>query len=722
MGMAASQARLLTLTARLADNELRSQTINNAKMRLATQSAQASDDYVRALNNATYKFTNYDATGAMVNQALTFNALTTYSPYNTQYGLVNAANQLLVSESEAIIFDRNKTNLDAYLKEHGLVYDTTYFDRFDTNPVTNFAYPEPFDKLDGVTLKKYYEEYNSYETSIEVEKYERLYSSFSQANDNLSLVGEGLFKQYITKNDGTFSDKGAGITETGPHNVSNPLTQENPYKIDLSGSTISEIVNKFKNAFSGNNAYNINRLKAGNYVYQDALDYCEQLIQGIQLSGGNLVVNEPCSLTFDPVTNIYSIDGGDIKFKVADDGSGKIDTYPESPDATKGIGTYLDYSGLKRSEEDTTSTPPITMTFNEPTDPTTLSTISAFINSLNYTLSDDPSMTYKYKMDNNGNVTKSYQIKDLDKAKGYLDDSFDAIIIRLLSRVNPEVFTNAVQNDPKNLYCNLDDTCGGTGKSYREIIVDYDRTRNEFLEYIFGESPAYDDVIDDIKNAKEYTMKEAVDGSTPVKLYNGKDDTRPVTGSNLKDIEFVLQYMKQRPLSCGENFETVIKKYLIDDLIDEYGTPKYAWIDENDKTSNQENADAKAQWYTNLFKRMQQGYKVLENGLANSTEWIEYALESGTVFMEQVDSAFVWNALDYKTCTRITEETDDVAVARAEAEYNRAMNDIKTKDNFYDLELKNIDTEHNALQTEYDVIKGVINKNIERNFKFNQSA
>ena len=35
MGMAASQARLLTITARLADNELKSQSINNAKMRLA---------------------------------------------------------------------------------------------------------------------------------------------------------------------------------------------------------------------------------------------------------------------------------------------------------------------------------------------------------------------------------------------------------------------------------------------------------------------------------------------------------------------------------------------------------------------------------------------------------------------------------------------------------------------------------------------------------------
>ena len=50
MGMAASQARLLTITARLADNELRSQTINNAKMRLAAQSSQVSENYINALN------------------------------------------------------------------------------------------------------------------------------------------------------------------------------------------------------------------------------------------------------------------------------------------------------------------------------------------------------------------------------------------------------------------------------------------------------------------------------------------------------------------------------------------------------------------------------------------------------------------------------------------------------------------------------------------------
>ena len=179
--------------------------------------------------------------------------------------------------------------------------------------------------------------------------------------------------------------------------------------------------------------------------------------------------------------------------------------------------------------------------------------------------------------------------------------------------------------------------------------------------------------------------------------------------------------MNAQGLAPSETFLTVVKEFVVDQIIDEYGTPKYAWVDSTD-TNNEGNADAKAQWYTNLFNRMSKGYKALENGLASSPQWIEYALESGIVTMEQVDGTYQWQGLDYKACARITEETDDAAVAKAEAEYSRAMNDIEAKDNIYDLELKNIDTEHSSLQTEYDSIKGVISKNIERTFNFYKNA
>ena len=168
--------------------------------------------------------------------------------------------------------------------------------------------------------------------------------------------------------------------------------------------------------------------------------------------------------------------------------------------------------------------------------------------------------------------------------------------------------------------------------------------------------------------------------------------------------------------------KSVLESFMSDLMLDVLGEPKYAWVDKTDP-ANIGNADAKAQWLTNLFNRMQKGYKVLENGLAKSEEWLEYAFESGLVSMEQVDLSYNWVSMDYKSCSSIYEETDNsAAVSKAEAKYNRAMNDIKQKDSMFDLQLKNIDTEHSALQTEYDVIKEVMKKNIERTMKFDQNG
>ena len=51
-----------------------------------------------------------------------------------------------------------------------------------------------------------------------------------------------------------------------------------------------------------------------------------------------------------------------------------------------------------------------------------------------------------------------------------------------------------------------------------------------------------------------------------------------------------------------------------------------------------------------------------------------------------------------------------------EAKYTEDMLIIKNQDNKIDLQLKKLDTEHTALQTEYDSLKNVIDKNIEKSF------
>jgi hypothetical protein len=323
------------------------------------------------------------------------------------------------------------------------------------------------------------------------------------------------------------------------------------------------------------------------------------------------------------------------------------------------------------------------------------STINELLDGLTY---NDGTKNYTYASSTTGGVTTYYEVSKFSKGT----EATEA-----LKTLNEELlelsYSYVDYNKLAELIMNQNELTANEKTNYSAFLTDaaisaandYSTTRNNFFDLIF-----------DAKSID--TVKELISKGT-------------ISETSLSDVDYVLTACKENELTISEQFKTVVKSYFVDKMIEETGEPKYAWIDSTD-TQNTGNADSKAQWYTNLFTRMQQGYKTLENGLANSTQWLEYALESGIVTMEQVDKSYNWDSLDYKACTRITEVTDDAAVAKAEAEYNRAMNDIESKDNIYDIQLKNIDTEHTALQTEYDSIKTVISKNIERNFKFNQSA
>ncbi len=61
MGMSASQARLLSITSRMNDIELRSQQISNTKIRLADESEQVANNYTRALNASKLTYTDYSS-------------------------------------------------------------------------------------------------------------------------------------------------------------------------------------------------------------------------------------------------------------------------------------------------------------------------------------------------------------------------------------------------------------------------------------------------------------------------------------------------------------------------------------------------------------------------------------------------------------------------------------------------------------------------------------
>ena len=729
MGMAASQARLLTITARLADNELRSQTINNAKMRLSTQSSQASENYINALNNATMKFSNYDVNGEAVSQNLTFNALTAYSSYNTQYGLANASGQLLVSESEAAMFKNAGGNLNKYLQAHGLEYTTTYFENIGA--MKNDAYPTPFNNISVEDLKSYYEQYSSFESSLELQNFQSSYKAFIKETANLNKAVSTALKSYLVN--GTDSLDLVVKNDDIQFNV----PDEAPIKFGINKDDIKS----FKNAFKGTNSNNYNIVKLKNEGLISETDYksLEAKINNIKYTERTMHnagdtdpttvkgIQRADAIDFSAAedtkagTITYTIDG-DVKI-VVDKSTGKVksceyttggQTVSESDTNKRTLG----YAGEEKSIDDAIKKEN-GVSFKD------------FVNNLYYTETVDSETSNSFfSLTGDGTEESPYQAfeggivnsTDTSKVKEFYNDLADEIINSIMNSVNKEKFAQILIdkagksndgkfNELKDMGINLDAYIPGLENvTLAQQLTNYQTAKDTFLDTIF-DSESKNQVVEDLQSNRVISYIDE----------NGETKQVTVTPENLTDIDFILQYLKQSNLTQSNSFNTIIKQHIVETMIENNGTPKYAWVDSND-TSNKDNADTKAQWYTNLFKRMQQGYKAIENGLASSSQWMEYALESGIVTLEQVDKSYNWNSLDYKSCTKITEETDDAAVTKAEAEYNRAVNDIEAKDNIYDIELKNIDTEHTSLQTEYDVIKGVISKNIDRTFKFNQSA
>ena len=106
MGMAASQARLLCLTARIHDVEYQAQAIQGAKVQLATQSDQVYQDYLAAMDAATLTINAMDMnTGASSVIAANFNNLCSRNRVmpaalgaNKSYAILNQDGHLVVED------------------------------------------------------------------------------------------------------------------------------------------------------------------------------------------------------------------------------------------------------------------------------------------------------------------------------------------------------------------------------------------------------------------------------------------------------------------------------------------------------------------------------------------------------------------------------------------------------------------------------------------------
>lgn len=726
MGMAASQARLLSITSRMSDNELRSQLINNAKMRLTTDSSKASEKYLAALNEAQMMFSNYDTAGNSQYQQLTFSNLTSYSAYNNQYGLVNKSGQLLISENDASKYTEaldkakadpdvdvndpdsvNSKALEEFLKSYGLEKTTTYFDNSEITSI------DP-------NIKKIYEGDMEFEYGVDA-------NGMPKA-DRISGIHYGYDESLKTKDYGIYKSLLDDYSSAKQNWKAVSKQAEQAYVKNLSST-------------------------GGDYekVYQDAIEWSNSLEPQYD-DKGNITGYKVGDNVYDVGTEVDKAKDflGYMKQFYTNVGSKWLDKDGVNKPFHDTMEWYFSLESLMNSGNPTYSkptqayvrdgyTPTLTAVYKKDANNNDTNEIDYYVytistaDQVNYPTSDTVYPDQKWTDADGNEITvpvkeiKEQKISEEEFVQS-IADMYRFFQSEVLSQLNPEDPTFRamyVQQAGKNKTGDEKTTAEKqAGEKYDKALKNYKEASEKLSLFIFGKdvgSASYDK-LDDM----EWILYgDYVDSTDPSKgrTNNPAGPTTAIDtseGGITYDLTFKIpNSLEDKDLPYRANFQVVKDIYLSEKMIEKYGAPKYTWIDKNNPD---ENAEKKAAWYTNLFNRINEGgYQALETGLAHSAEWIKFALESGLVSMEQVDVKKQWVSTMYSNCSNITESQVDVDITVAEAEYNKTMNEIEAKDKRYDIELKNIDTEHQSLQTEYETIKSVIDKNVERNFKMFQA-
>ena len=125
-------------------------------------------------------------------------------------------------------------------------------------------------------------------------------------------------------------------------------------------------------------------------------------------------------------------------------------------------------------------------------------------------------------------------------------------------------------------------------------------------------------------------------------------------------------------------------------------------------------------YYKNIFNKMSTaGYytEAKEKDTIKDNNWFEQQLRDGKLLLQYystTEKSFVSTSISEDDA--IQEVEDEREIARVETKYNQDLAALEKKDQNFDLELKKLDTEHSALQNEYDSVKNVIDKNVEKSF------
>ena len=182
-------------------------------------------------------------------------------------------------------------------------------------------------------------------------------------------------------------------------------------------------------------------------------------------------------------------------------------------------------------------------------------------------------------------------------------------------------------------------------------------------------------------------------------------------------LSYYAQYMER--LAIEPNYSAVKGHKDSSNLVTD--DPTYIYKINAGSTISQEDAKS-GLFYDTLFNQLcLMGWT--ENNEVKDQSYLQEMLKNGMMYISSIGDDAYYYQENYSTNTFIKEKSDDSYIAQAEAKYTNQKARLTSKEDELDLKIeldlkmKNLDTEISSLTTEYDSVKSVIDKNIEKSFK-----
>lgn len=129
-------------------------------------------------------------------------------------------------------------------------------------------------------------------------------------------------------------------------------------------------------------------------------------------------------------------------------------------------------------------------------------------------------------------------------------------------------------------------------------------------------------------------------------------------------------------------------------------------------------------YYTNIFNEVAKcGAFTTDATNLTDADWLYNGFKDGSLQLAQFtikpgEQTGSFDSISWNSSTgSIQEVADTDELAKDKAEYEAMLSSLQSQDKKLELNLKELETAHNAAQTEYEAVKKTIDKNIESSFK-----